>query len=128
MSQGWREVARLGETGGRYPHVLVDAYGWCLRLGPGRDGDEKYYASLPRLLHGLVEQSARRRLLSRPGLLDLEQLHRELESAFRSALGLCQELLERGGLEEHARRRESSGAVESARDHAPRIPASLARG
>jgi hypothetical protein len=33
MKTGWKEVARLGIQGARYPHLLVDTYGWCLRLG-----------------------------------------------------------------------------------------------
>src|SRR5258706_16231319 len=27
MSKGWREVAKLGSTGARYPHVLADPHG-----------------------------------------------------------------------------------------------------
>jgi hypothetical protein len=107
MSKGWREVARLGGTGARYPHVLVDPHGWCLRLGPNSRSDEKYYSSLPMLLHGLVEQSARRRLLSIPAALDLKELRREVEDVLHSALSLCHEVLNRGGLKEHIRRLET---------------------
>jgi len=104
MSKGWREVARLGGTGARYPHVLVDAHGWCLRLGPKSRSDEKYYASLPMLLRGLAEHGTRRRLASLSGPLDLSEFCREVEDALHSAIELCQEALEKGGLEEHRRR------------------------
>lgn len=104
MSKGWREVARLGGTGARYPHVLVDPHGWCLRLGPNSRSDEKYYSSLPMLLHGLVEQTARRRFLSLTAVLDLKDLRHEVQDVLHTALKLCQEVLERGGLEEHMRR------------------------
>lgn len=107
MSKGWREVARLGGTGARYPHVLVDPHGWCLRLGPSSRSDEKYYSSLPMLLHGLVEQTARRRLISLTAVLDLKDLRHEVEDVLHSALKLCHEVLERGGLEEHIRRLET---------------------
>lgn len=110
MSKGWREVARLGGTGARYPHVLVDPHGWCLRLGPNSRSDEKYYSSLPMLLHGLVEQSARRRLLAVSEVRGIRELRREVEDVLHSALKLCNEVLERGGLEEHIRRLEARGA------------------
>src|SRR5213076_287534 len=101
MSKGWREVARLGGTGARYPHVLVDPHGWCLRLGPNSRSDEKYYSSLAMLLHGLVEQSARRRLLAISEVRGIRELRHEIEDVLHSALKLCHEVLERGGLEEH---------------------------
>jgi len=61
MSEAWREVARLGKKGEKYPHVLVDSHGWCLRLGPRDREDEKYYSSLPNLLQGLYEHLLRRK-------------------------------------------------------------------
>lgn len=109
MSKGWREVARLGGSGARYPHVLVDPHGWCLRLGPS-DRNEKYYSSLPMLLHGLVEQSARRRLLAVSELRGIRELKQEVEDVLHSALTLCHDVLERGGLEEHRRELEACRA------------------
>ncbi len=61
MSEAWREVARLGKKGEKYPHILVDSHGWCLRLGPRDREDEKYYSSLPNLLQGLYEHLLRRK-------------------------------------------------------------------
>ena len=61
MKNGWNEVARLGTAEDGYPHVLVDAHGWCLRLGRARP-DEKYYSGLPSLLQGLIEHVVRRHL------------------------------------------------------------------
>ena len=61
MSEAWREVARLGKKGERYPHILVDSHGWCLRLGARDREDDKYYSSLPTLLQGLLEHLLRRK-------------------------------------------------------------------
>ena len=61
MSEAWREVARIGKKGEKYPHLLVDSHGWCLRLGPRDREDEKYYSSLPNLLQGLYEHLLRRK-------------------------------------------------------------------
>ncbi len=61
MSEAWREVARLGKTGERYPHVLADSHGWCLRLGRKDRMDDKFYSSFPTLLNGLIEHFLRRR-------------------------------------------------------------------
>jgi hypothetical protein len=61
MSEAWREAARLGKKGEKYPHILVDSHGWCLRLGPRGREDEKYYSSLPNLLQGLYEHLLRRK-------------------------------------------------------------------
>ena len=61
MSEAWREVARLGKRGEKYPHILVDSHGWCLRLGPRDREDEKYFSSLPTLLQGLSEHLLRRK-------------------------------------------------------------------
>lgn len=82
MKQGWNEVARLGMHGKQYPHLLVDAHGWCLRLGSDRKRDDKYYSRLTTLLEGLIEQGVRRDLVdagSASGILELTQ-------AVRSAL------------------------------------------
>ena len=61
MSEAWREVARLGMKGEKYPHILVDSHGWCLRLGPRDREDDKYYSSLLALLQGLLEHFLRRK-------------------------------------------------------------------
>jgi hypothetical protein len=102
MSNGWKEVARLGSTGARYPHVLVDSHGWCLRLGPKSRSDEKYFSSLPSLLQGILEHSSRRHL-TQVGSLDLPGLVREVRAALDSALTLCSEMLKNGGPEAHIR-------------------------
>ena len=109
MSNGWKEVARLGASGARYPHILVDSHGWCLRLGAKPRSDEKYFSSLPSLLQGIVEHSARRQL-AQAGSLDLPGLVREVKAALQTALTLCSEVIEKGGQEAHIRRVEASGA------------------
>ena len=75
MSEAWREVARLGKKGEKYPHVLVDSHGWCLRLGPRDKEDDKYYSSLPNLLQGLYEHLLRRQdRESARGILEMKNL------------------------------------------------------
>jgi hypothetical protein len=54
MSEAWREVARLGNSGEAYPHILADSHGWCLRLGPHKRTDDKYYSSFQSVILGLV--------------------------------------------------------------------------
>jgi hypothetical protein len=61
MSEAWREVARLGNKGERYPHILADSHGWCLRLGPRDREDDKYFSSLGSLLQALSEHLLRRK-------------------------------------------------------------------
>ena len=90
---GWSEVARLGESGDRYPHVLVDAHGWALRLGPNYRRDDKYFSSLPTLLEGLVEHSLRRRLPLFPAD-GLEALASEIRSVMSMVRGLASKCLE----------------------------------
>src|SRR5436189_6046071 len=85
MSNGWKLVASLGSHGLRYPHILVDKHGWCLRLGPSSRQDEKYYSSFSNLLKGLVEQLLRRRLKSGDALDGLPLLVRGMEDAIRQA-------------------------------------------
>src|ERR1043166_919431 len=102
MSNGWNEVARLGAPGARYPHILVDSHGWCLRLGAKTRTDDKFYSSLPNLLKGIVEHSNRRHL-AEAGALDLPGLVREVKRALEAALRLCPEVLKNGGLEAHMR-------------------------
>ena len=103
MAAAWTEVAQLGKSGARYPHLLVDTHGWCLRLGPKRSMDDKFYSSLPSLLEGLVEHFTRRHLAGLKGPLDLLGFSHEVTAALRSGLQLCQEALEKGGLETHQR-------------------------
>lgn len=119
MSKGWHLVARLGGTAAQYPHILVDARGWCLRLGPNHKNDEKYFSSLPALLHALVEHFVRRRLAGISTVLDLKNLASEVREALRSALALCSEACARGALEEHMKRVETRipGAVTSGAGH-----------
>jgi len=75
MSEAWREVARLGKKGERYPHILVDSHGWCLRLGTRDKEDDKYYSSLPNLLQGLYEHLLRRQdHESAKGVLEMKDL------------------------------------------------------
>lgn len=126
MSKGWREVARLGGTGARYPHVLADAHGWCLRLGHRSRTDDKYYSSLPLLLHGLVQQGVHRRLMALSATLDLQELCREVRDALHTALGLCQEVLEKGGREEHIRRLGTPKSGETGPDSSTASPPAVA--
>jgi hypothetical protein len=110
VSKAWHEVARLGGTGVRYPHILVDAHGWCLRWGGKSRLDDKYYSSLPVLLHGLVEHGVRRRGMALSTALEIKELCREVKDALQTALELCHETLLKGGLEEHMRRLGASKA------------------
>ena len=103
MSEAWRKVARLGRKGERYPHILVDSHGWCLRLGPRDRDDEKYYSSFLTLLQGLLEHFLRRKDkesaravtemkdLVIQNLKEARELGEELESKFPN---LRQRLLE----------------------------------
>lgn len=84
MKTGWKEVARLGTEGAGYPHVMVDAHGWCLRLGRER-GEERYYSNLPSLLQGLIEQLARGRLRQCPVLMSASAMLAEVRAALAEA-------------------------------------------
>jgi hypothetical protein len=68
------------------------------------------------LLSGLVEQGARRRLMPLSAALEIKELRREVKDALYSALSLCHEVLERGGLEEHIRRLEARRVTSVASD------------
>jgi hypothetical protein len=126
MSEAWREVARLGKKGEKYPHVLVDSHGWCLRLGSRDKENDKYYSSLPNLLQGLYEHLLRRQdhesargVLEMKNLLvrnlkEIRGLSEELELKFPD---LRQRLVE---ARDEARVLEESGAVPPA----PRTAAS----
>src|SRR5262245_35843331 len=84
MKTGWKEVARLGTEGPGYPHVLVDAHGWCLRLGRER-GEERYYSNLPSLLQGLIEQLIRTRFRDCPALRSAEAMLAEVRAGLEEA-------------------------------------------
>ena len=84
MKTGWKEVARLGTGSAGYPHILVDAHGWCLRLGRERR-EERYYSSLPTLLQGLIEQLARARLRQCPILMSASAMLAEVRAALEEA-------------------------------------------
>ena len=91
MNKGWNEIARLGRTGSRYPHVLVDRHGWCLRLAPSHRGEDRFYSTLPSLLEGLMEHFVRRRMADRPGVSTIEDLVKEMRDAVALAGGLARE-------------------------------------
>lgn len=93
MKKGWRLVATLGAEAPGFPHVLVDAYGWCLRLGRER-GEEKFYSNLPSLLQGLIEQLIRTRFRHGPTLLAAESMLAEVRAALEEA-AKCRESLAR---------------------------------
>ncbi len=82
MNSGWHEVARLGLFPDGLPHVLVDAHGWCLRLGPGED---RYYSALPTLLQGLIEHLLRRRLREAGPLLSVQAMLAHVQAALDQA-------------------------------------------
>jgi hypothetical protein len=108
MSEAWREVARIGKSGEAYPHVLADSHGWCLRLGPGRSPDEKYYSSLPSLLQGLTEQILRRRLGADDEIRTLLKLRNEVGHHLRHVALLGAELERRLGGPARQRPKEAS--------------------
>jgi len=85
VTNGWKPVASLGAHGARFPEILVDNHGWCLRLGPSPRKDEKYYSSFSNLLQGLVEHVLRRRLKSGDILGGFKDLARRVEEALREA-------------------------------------------
>jgi len=103
MSSGWKLVAALGSLGPRYPQILVDKHGWCLRLGPSARQDEKYYSSFSSLLKGLVEHLLRRRLKAGEGLEGLPSLIQGVEGVLREASVLCTSARE-SVIHEHIRR------------------------
>jgi hypothetical protein len=84
VKNGWNEVARLGTAEDGYPHVLVDAHGWCLRLGRTRS-DEKFYSNLPSLLQGLIEHVIRRHLRDCGTLNSAESMLTEVRVALDQA-------------------------------------------
>lgn len=89
MSKGWHLVARLGGSAARYPHVLADAHGWCLRLGPVPRDDDRFYSRLETLLEGLVEHCCRRRLARLGTVLDPKGLLEEVRDTLASVRDLA---------------------------------------
>ena len=85
MKTGWKEAWRLGTEGACFPHVLADAHGYCLRLGPNPRKDEKYYSQFSTLLEGIIEHALRRRLLNASTMSGLEEIHREVRFALQVA-------------------------------------------
>lgn len=89
MAKGWRLVARLGGSKARYPHILVDAHGWCLRWGPVPRDDDKFYSRFETVLEGLVEHCIRRRLLQLGSVLEPQGLLEEVRDVFQAARDLA---------------------------------------
>lgn len=96
MSARWKEVGRLGSHGARYPHILVDAHGWCLPLGANRAEDDKYYSNFTSLLEGLIEHFLRRRLSNDSRVESIRDLTREVRDALRVTREMAAEALKRG--------------------------------
>jgi len=96
MSGKFKLVARLGSAGERYPHLLVDAHGWVLRLGPHYRLDEKYYSSLSAALEGMAAHLLRRRLGQEPAS-DLEALARKVRAELTGLRELATRYLENMG-------------------------------
>lgn len=96
MGKGFTLVVRLGMDGPRYPHILVDAHGWLLRLGPHWDRDDKYYSSLPSVFEGMVEHALRRRLGGTPAE-GLEALARDVRAEMKELRDLAIRCLENLG-------------------------------
>lgn len=88
MSEAWREVARLGKVGRRYPHVLADSRGWCLRWGPNRQTDDKYFSSITSLLQGLSGHFLRRRLGAGEDIRTLARIRELVELTLKEAAAL----------------------------------------
>jgi len=112
MTSGWSLVARLRALGAGYPHILVDAHGWCLRLGPSARQDEKYYSNFASLLQGLVEHFLRRRMKSGDLLEGVQALARGVEEAILHASELSTRAKETV-IHEHIRRCGAPEATQS---------------
>ena len=92
MKRGWNEVARLGRKGSKYPSVLADRRGWCLRLGPNSESDDRYYSNLPSLAEGLIEHYMRRRLAEKGAGSSLKQLVKDIRAELVQARGLARQV------------------------------------
>lgn len=95
MKNGWKEVARLGEGGQGYPHILVDAHGWCLRLGPSSRKHDKHFSSLQNLLQGLTEHLIRHRMVTSPAIEGIEALNVALRLGLSASSTLATEIVRR---------------------------------
>ena len=92
MKRGWNEVARLGRKGPKYPHVLVDRRGWCLRLGPNPESDDRYYSGLASLAEGIIEHVMRRGLPARDSVSSLRELVKNIRVELAAASGLARQI------------------------------------
>ena len=92
MKRGWNEVARLGRKGSQYPRVLADRRGWCLRLGPNPESDDRYYSNLPSLAEGLIEHYMRRRLAEKGAGSSLKELVKDIRAELAEARGLARQV------------------------------------
>ena len=95
MKRGWNEVGRLGRKGSRFPHVLVGRHGWCLRLGPNAQGDDRYYSGVPSLLNGLIEHVVRRRMGEGSDVRALSDLVGEIRDSMEFARGIARDAASR---------------------------------
>ena len=89
MKTGWRMVAKLGTKAPHFPHILSDAHGWAIRLGPNAYADMKHYSSFPNVLAGLVEHLVRRRLGAETSIVSIQGLIEEARKEFDRARELC---------------------------------------
>jgi hypothetical protein len=80
MKVGWRLVAKLGDRDPHFPHLLVDPYGWGLRLNSNPHAGIKYFSSLPTLWTGLVEHAIRQNLGAAHPILSVPELAQELRN------------------------------------------------
>lgn len=113
MSEAWHEVARLGDTAGGYPHALVDSHGWCLRLGPRKRIDERYYSSVQSLVLGLTEHGLRSRLGALEGWKTVEELQRLVLAYLKEAATLGAKLEQKLGTPAHLRPVPGPGSAPS---------------
>ncbi len=122
MSEAWREVARLGKVGERYPHILADTRGWCLRWGPRESRDDKYYATLSSLLHGLAEHLLRRRVGAGEDIRSLARFRELVELTFQEASALGAALDRKLSDAARLRALEGSGRGATTRGSVPPLP------
>ena len=89
MKVGWRLVAKLGDRDPHFPHILVDPYGWGLRLSWDRHAGIKYFSSLPNLLTGLVEHAIRQNLGAAHPIMSVPELAQEVRKELAFIRELC---------------------------------------
>ena len=112
-------MARLGSDACRYPHLLADAHGWCLRLGPDPRKDDKLYSRLEFLFEGLIEQGLRRGLPGMRTSNTVEELLGELRTGIRAMRSLGRSA-ERTIQELHRRQSSATEPLEPISE-APRV-------